>query len=125
MSKLLGIDYGDKRVGLAIGDFSSRAVGPFKVLENNHNLFKNLQKIVTEENIAQIILGWPLNLKNLPTIQTQKVKDFSEKLKKQVKIPIILEDERFTTKIFKNVDKKKIDALAAMNILETYLNRGR
>lgn len=123
MSKLLGIDYGDKRVGLAIADRQSLAVAPFKIIENNKNLILNLKKIIQEEDISQIVIGWPVNLKNQETDQTKKVKKFLERIKKELPLPIVTEDERLTTKFYQKINKKNLDALSAMKILESYLSR--
>jgi len=123
MSKIFGLDYGDKRIGLAIAESESKAMAPFKILKNNKNLFSELKKIINEEEIEEIIIGLPVGLKNQETLQTKKVKDFINKLKKEIIIPIKTEDERLTSKLHKNVFKKRIDALSAMSILESYLGR--
>ena len=119
--KILGIDYGDKRVGLAIAESESRAVAPFKILENQPDLLSELKDIIKEEDITEIIVGLPLNLKGQATKQTQKVQEFVNQLKKTVKLPIKTFDERLTSKIYQRSRKKSIDDLAAMNILESFL----
>lgn len=123
MSNILGLDYGDKRIGLAIADSESKAIAPFKILDNDKNLFFELKKIIEENEINLLVVGLPIGLKNQETLQTEKVKDFINRLKKEIKITIKTEDERLTSKLHKNVFKKRIDALSALSILESYLNR--
>ena len=123
MSKLLGIDYGEKRIGLAIADGESKAVAPFKILENKKNFFSELGKIIDQENIDLIVVGLPVGLKNQETRQTITVREFTEKLKKVITLPIVFEDERLTSKIYQKSGKKYLDALSAMKILESYINR--
>lgn len=123
MSKLLGLDYGEKRIGVALAEGESKAIAPFKILKNNKNLFAELKKMIKEEEIKEIIVGLPLGLKNQETKQTEKVKNFINKLKKEIIIPIKTEDERLTSQLHKNLRKKKVDALSAMSILDSYLTK--
>lgn len=125
MSKLLGIDYGDKRIGLAMAETDSLAVAPFKTLINDKKLITNLQKIIQDEDITKVVVGWPVNLKNQKTEQTKKVERFLEIIKKELSVPVVTEDERFTTKIFQKIKVKNLDALSAMKILESYLSRSQ
>lgn len=121
--KVLGIDYGDKRVGLAIAESESKAVAPFRIIENNNNLFAELKNIIKEENIEKVIVGLPLNLKSQETEQTRKVKEFVKLLKQDIELPIEIFDERMTSKIYQKSGRKRIDDLAAMNILDSYLTK--
>lgn len=121
MSKILGIDYGDKRIGLAIAESESQAIAPYKIILNNKDLFFNLKKIFNDENIDIIIIGLPINLKSQITIQTQKVQRFINKLHQETKLPIFTEDERMTSKLYQKSGLKKVDALSAMSILDSYL----
>jgi putative Holliday junction resolvase len=123
--KILGIDYGDKRIGLAIAESGSRATAPFRILENNKNLFIELKNIIKEEIIEKVIVGLPLSLKNQETEQTQKVKEFINQLKQRIELPIEIFDERLTSKIYRKLGKRRIDDLAAMNILESYLTANK
>lgn len=125
MSKLLGIDYGDKRIGLAMAETESLAVAPFKTLINDKKLITNLQKIIQDEDITKVVVGWPVNLKNQKTEQTKKVERFLEIIMKELARPVVTEDERFTTKIFQKTKVKNLDALSAMKILESYLSRSQ
>jgi len=121
--KILGIDYGDQRLGLAIGDLESRAVAPFKILLNSPAIIDEIKKIIIEEEIDKIIIGWPLNLRSEETEQTLKVNNFIRQCRALLKLPVETMDERLTSKLYKNSGRKRVDDLAAMEILKTYLNR--
>lgn len=127
--KLLGIDFGEKRIGIAISDDEEKFAFPYGVLENNKNIFKEIKKIIEKESqelgIKKIILGLPLNLKNEPTHSTVGAKEFKLELEKATGIPVIFEKEFYTTQEAKRVQGKikKIDASAAALILKHYLSK--
>ena len=123
MTKLLGIDYGDKRVGLAIAELGSIAV-PYKVLENSKKLFEELQEIISQENINEIIIGLPHSLSGQPNERLEITQKFIEELGKFINLPIKEVDEQLTSKLFiKQGVKKDIDKHAATAILDTYLEQ--
>ncbi|MBU1036611.1 Holliday junction resolvase RuvX [Patescibacteria group bacterium] len=120
MSKILGIDYGEAKIGLALAEAGTKVAVPWKVFSQK-DLLKKIKEIVEAEDIGKIVVGLPLSLKGSETKQTQKVRDFIQRLRDSVKIEIITEDERLTT-----VQAQKQggdDSLAASYILQTYLDR--
>ncbi|WP_456325769.1 Holliday junction resolvase RuvX [Desulfonauticus submarinus] len=136
MGKILGIDYGLKRVGLAIGNEEYQMALPYMTLNKNDNktFFKNLKEVIEKENISKIVVGLPLYLNGEKSLTTTQVKNFAEKIKKMFSIPIYLIDERYTSfeaekKIselnIKNKKKKKeiIDQISATLILESYFTK--
>ena len=80
MEKFLAIDYGAKKVGLAIGDTETRIASPFRILANTPTLLDELNIICQEENINKIVLGVPIGLKGIKSKQYEQVIVFSEKL---------------------------------------------
>jgi len=96
---ILGIDFGGKHIGLAKGDDQNKIALPFLSLENNgiSNLVNEIKKIVEKEEIVEIVVGMPLNMQGQKTDQTKKTEYFVERLKKEIKIKIIVEDERLTS----------------------------
>ena len=124
--KLLGLDYGDSKVGLSIGDTDSCVASPFKILKNVgwNNLFQNLKIICQQEKVEKIIIGLPIN-KKLPD-QAKRVSNFIAELKEQLNIEVETQDEQFTTaqaqKMLGN-NKKREDDVAAMLILQAYLDK--
>ena len=136
MSKILGIDYGLKKIGLALGNEEFKMAFPYKTLikKNNQTLLTELKAILERENISKIVLGLPLYLNGETSLTTVQVKNFAQKLKTHFNLPVILVDERLTsleaerriTELnLKNKQKKKmiIDQLSAVLILENYFNQ--
>ena len=120
---ILSIDYGDKRIGLAIGDSERKIPNPLQVIQNN-----SIPHIIDE--IKKIVIGIPLNEDSSIGNQSYKVKDFSLIIKKELNIDVVGVDERFSSvdaeKMLLEQDlsrkkrKKVIDALAASIILQRY-----
>lgn len=122
-NKLLGIDYGDKRVGLALAEQGSIAV-PFKVIENNADLMSTLQEIVGQEDIVIIVVGLPHSLSGQPNDRLKITEQFIDELKKNVQAEVATVDEQLTSKLFEKMGvNKDIDKYAAQAILDTYLEQ--
>ena len=136
MGKILGIDFGKKRIGLAITDSQKVISFPLKTIEKRE-IFNFLESFLKTENIESIILGDSKTEKNKPNELMKDVKSFSEKIKIKFNIPVYFVDERFTSKIafkiiidsnikkMKRRDKSLIDKVSASLILETYLKRNK
>ena len=134
MARALGIDYGEKRVGLALSDRLNLIASPYKTLKyiSENELIINLKKIVLEKNIKVFVLGLPLNMKGEDTAQTKKVRRFKKHLK-ILQLPIVYEDEMFSSVIAKKAlvlqnvktghNKSEIDRTAAAIILQQYLDK--
>jgi putative Holliday junction resolvase len=136
MDRYLAIDYGTVRVGLAITDPLKIIAQPFETFTNDENLFNNIKKVVLEQNVSKLIIGQPFSLSGKPGLAAEKVKDFTEKLKKAIgDKEIIMIDERFSTAeaekrmLAKDAKRKtrraNIDKTAAAIILENYLNQNK
>lgn len=126
--KILGIDYGAKNIGIALGDVDDNIVIDYEMIPNKNQNFVigELTRIVLAEGIDAIVVGLPLGLNGRDTEQTARTRKFIELLKKSFDILIDTEDERFTSKDFDRLPKdfKKIsnrDAIAAMKILEIHI----
>ncbi len=135
MERYVAFDIGDKRIGVAISDpFNTYALP-------SHTYFRKgfkedvsaLAQIAKEKGATVIICGLPVNFDGSEALQTQKTARFIEALKSAVSVPVVCEDERFTTKMAHETlisegmsrEKRKnyVDALAAANILDGYLNK--
>lgn len=126
--RILAIDYGTKKIGLAISDETNKIALPFLNLEgqSQENFIKEIKEICQKEKIKEIILGLPKTLEGKEAKQAKKVKKFAQFLKKALDLPIIFEDERFTSKMaqkFLERDKKKDDKVAAQILLQGYLDK--
>ncbi len=123
MSRYLGIDYGDARIGIAISDERRKIAFPLKVLEKQ-KFFREIKKLIEEEKIVKIIIGLPFSSSGAETPQSQKTREFAEKLKNKAGIPIDFQNEILTTRVAeKNSSREKADASSAALILQDYLDR--
>ena len=134
MGRALGIDFGTKRVGLALSDRSNMIASPYKTLNyfSEKDLITQLEIIVSKNDIEILVLGLPINMKGEDTAQTIKVRDFKEILS-VLRIPIVYEDERLSSVsainslMLQNVktghNKSEIDKTAAAIILQQYLDK--
>ncbi len=132
--RIMAIDFGEKRIGIALSDPLLIFAYPYITLNNDTNLYKNFDKIILEKNINKIVLGLPSSSKTSSAKLAEKIKIFQEELKKKFKIEIILWDEEYTSVIAerriiesvarkkKRKDKSLIDQNAAAVILQEYLD---
>tara|TARA_Y100000996_G_C21984582_1_gene421943 strand:+ start:57 stop:470 length:414 start_codon:yes stop_codon:yes gene_type:complete len=134
MARILGIDFGEKRVGLALSDRLNLIASPYKTIQyvSENDLMNEIEKIVFEKEIEIFVLGLPLNMKGQDSNQTKKVRGF-KKLLSTLELPIFYEDERFSSVVAKNSlvlqnvktghNKSEIDKTAAAIILQQYLDK--
>ena len=132
MSKVIGIDYGKKRIGIAISDIDQKIAFPLKTVENNKAI-EILKKIIESEKVVSIVVGVPINLDGSNTDATQMCFKFHLKLKNEFpNINHFVVDERLTSKLAKRFlnqsdkkkqrgNKKNIDKISASIILENFL----
>lgn len=131
--RCLGLDYGQKRIGLAISDLSNTIATTYKVLINNRSLMDNLKEIVQAEKITHIVIGLPLHMNGGKGDKALMAEALGEDIKKLLDVEIFYEDERLTTvsaeriliagDVRRDKRKGKIDALAATFILQKYLDK--
>ena len=129
-SRLLGIDPGKKRVGIAISDENKLVSPPLKTIlkKNNTNVINDILEIIKENNIKGIIVGNPINMDGSEGPSSQSAKDFATYLSKNISIPIVMWDERLSSQgafnlssiLDINTSKKveKLDQNAASFILQ-------
>ena len=137
MKRILGIDYGNSRVGIAITDgLGITAQGLETICYNGNDkvLLKRLDEILSQYDIDTIVVGMPYNMDGTKTIRAEVTEKFIHKLKcKYNKIKIEIIDERLTTvaahktmnflEINKHKKKGIVDTISAVYILETYINK--
>jgi len=132
MSRILALDFGDKRIGAAISDESQSIALPLCCIDasNINESISRIKEICQRKNIKTIVLGLPLTLKGEKGIQVLKAEKFAQTLKKTIKASVIFEDERLTTKeaekILRQKNKRKkedVDIISAILILRQYLEK--
>ena len=126
LDMLLGLDYGEKNIGLAVADENSKMALPYKVLINNGEDFvlQELKKIIAEEKISKIIVGLPLALSGAESRKTMEARGFSAFLAKNLDVAVEMKDERLSSRLADTMAqsaKNNRDIGAAMVILESYL----
>ena len=133
MGRILAIDYGDQRIGLALSDPLKIIASPYKtIINNNDHIVDLIQDIIIREDVKLTIVGLPLAMSGEDTAQTKKVKNFSDKLSlKGIKIKFI--DERWSSKAAKRSmkdqgiktghNKSLVDQTAAAIFLQQYLDQ--
>ncbi|MBI4812519.1 Holliday junction resolvase RuvX [Candidatus Falkowbacteria bacterium] len=127
--KYLGIDWGEKRIGLALGDDETKIATPFKVVGG----LEEVLKVIREEEIDVMVVGKPISIFNFQfSIFNKKFNKFIEELRKKAGVSVEFMDERLTSKAADALGgtkktKAPRDAVAAMLILQSYFDpvRGR
>lgn len=137
MKRILSLDYGEKRIGIAVSDPLGITAQPVDYISNKgkkKNLLK-IEELISKYNIKKIVIGVPFNLSGGESQKTKEVNRFVEFLRKNLDIEIIGIDESLTTfdaesiliqaDISRKKRKEKIDKLAAAIILQQYLNENK
>ncbi|TSC53207.1 MAG: putative holliday junction resolvase [Parcubacteria group bacterium LiPW_72] len=122
---ILAIDYGEKRVGLAISDPEDRIALKYKtiLLEDAKQLLEELKKVCQEEEVKRVVIGLPISLSGQDSKQTKAVREFAEYVRIKLNLDVQLEDERLTSVEAERTQAKDIDEESARLILQTYLDR--
>ena len=136
--KIMGIDYGDARTGVAISDLLCSIVGSTYVVpsRNTEKAIADILKLIQDNSVGEIVVGLPKNMNGTEGPRAELCREFADKLKEVTGLPVVLWDERRTTVEAHNIlsmhnyhgqkRKNTVDAVAASLILEGYLQfRGR
>jgi putative Holliday junction resolvase len=107
ISQILAIDYGQSKVGLAMGDSSVKIAFAYKTLPNDKNFFDELSKIIAKEEIKKVIIGLPGHNNFKDSIEVQEIKKLGEKIETTLKLPVEYQEEMFTTKMARNNLKER------------------
>ena len=124
--KILGIDYGEKRIGLAISDESLTFARELVILSPKE-FWAQINHLLQEHQVTTIVLGWPLNMDGEMTAKTQEVNEFKVKLESQTGVAVEATDERLSSKMAESISGKKtnLDSLAAQILLQNYLDKNK
>ena len=132
----LGIDFGTKRVGLAISDPDGRLAFPRPAIERTERstreaLFEALVGLIKAEGVAEVVVGLPLTLEGGESLTTRQARNFAESLARRVSCPVQLMDERLSSVaaeeqlkeagLCSRKRKERLDSQAAVQILESWL----
>jgi putative holliday junction resolvase len=122
MGKLMGVDYGERRIGIAISDEEQNFAFERGIWDAKE-FFDKITDFIKSEDIEKIVLGYPLSLKGNQTVKTEEVLDFKNKLESVAKVPVELVDERLSSRMAAKAagTSKNIDSLAAQIFLQNYI----
>lgn len=135
--KILAVDYGDARTGLALCDVGEMLASPIGVIHerNSDKLAQQIAEAAARQGAEEIVVGNPLNMNGTAGARSQLCREFAHKLREQCGIPVGMWDERSTTvtathylNVTNTRGKKRkdvVDAVAATIILESYMNYRR
>jgi len=135
--RAIGLDLGDKSLGVASSDVSQIIASTYTRIyfekDDFHTAIESLKKVIKDLNPETIVLGLPKNMDGSIGFQAQKALNFKEMIEKDIKIEVVLIDERLTSKMADSImlvadlsrkkRKEKSDKLAATLILQSYLDR--
>jgi putative Holliday junction resolvase len=132
--RLLGVDYGERRTGIAISDESRTIAFPRETLEcpRPEQAAAAVARIAAAERVAGIVVGWPVNMNGTEGPRTERTRQFMDEVARRTDIPLFRWDERLSTKIAEDAliaagtrrerRKQVVDKLAAQVILQGYLD---
>lgn len=138
--RVLGIDYGARRIGLALSDATATLASPWRLIQRPPSEAETLRLMINEiatltaddDGLEAVVVGWPRRLDGSPTHQTPIVETFARALEGKITVPVILQDERLSSHeaesrlATRETDwrkrKAKLDAAAAAVILQDYLD---
>ena len=134
LSRILGLDYGERRIGLALSDPLGIIAKPLTIIDRKKSVdhISRIAEIIAEKKITTIVVGLPLTLKGHYSKQTEIVLAFIDQLKSNFQIPIVAIDERLSSVAAKKsllvqsvkagYEKGRVDETAAAIILQEYLD---
>lgn len=135
--KIMSVDYGDVRTGIAFSDIGENLASPYTVIKETYQpkLIDKLCDLIKKENAQKVVVGLPRNMDGTYGFRSEACKELGEKLEKASGVPVFYQDERLTTVIAHDIlcannvrgKKKKdtVDAVSAVMILQSFLDKNK
>jgi putative Holliday junction resolvase len=135
--RCLGLDIGDRWIGVALSDPGGVLASPFSIIERTDDgqALAEIADIINKQDVGRVVVGLPLSLDGTLSGQAEKVKEFADRLAEQIKVSLEFRDERLTTVMAQRLKrasggrkgrgKTRYDSQAAALILQSYLDEGR
>jgi len=121
---ILGIDYGSKRVGIALAHAVAKLPHPFTILPNDETLADSLKQLIVDQNVKHIVLGLPVPLESAESYQTKEVRLFGGKIESELSLPVSYVNESLSSVMVERRASggaaQYVDDLAASEILERF-----
>ncbi len=132
MARILGIDYGSVRIGVAVSDVSETIAGPLVTVKNRNGCLEEILELCRDNQVHTIVIGYPRNMNGTEGENCRKVDEFAQRLVQAGNFDIIKWDERLSSVAIHSMlaetgarvgkDKGKVDRMAAVYILQGYLD---
>lgn len=133
-TRVLGIDFGTKRIGLALSDPLKILASAYSIVDNDRHVWQILSEIIAKENVDLAVVGMPLTLKGERGEKAGEVQRFVEEFRRRMEIEVVCWDERFTTtmagrfRLASGIGRKarrarRLDAASAAILLQGFLDR--
>ncbi len=135
--KIMSVDYGDVRTGVAFSDINESLASPYGVIKESYQpkLIDKLCEIIKKENAGKIVVGLPRNMDGSYGYRTDECKELGKNLENASGIPVFYQDERLTTVIAHDIlsannvrgkkKKETVDAVSAVMILQSFLDKNK
>jgi len=125
--KIMGIDFGSKKIGIALTDDSGVMAFPYQVVPNNEQFLKYVESVVVEHKVAEIVIGHSLDNDGKPNQIHSAVESFMLDVTLALGIPVHLEPEQYSTKQARQIQGKSAltDASAAALILDSFITKNK
>lgn len=133
-TRILAIDFGTVRMGIAISDPTRILASPLAVVQNGPNTLDEIAALIAKNDVAEIMIGLPLNVDGTDSNMTKRVRAFAKHVEEKFKLPVVLYDERYSSMIAQEQmieagrsrkqrrAKGEVDKQAAAAMLQEYLN---
>lgn len=124
--KILGIDYGEKRIGLALSDETQTLARELDIW-SPEKFWKQIAELIAKEAIERVVVGLPLNMSGEKTQKSVEVQGFVDELSKLINPPVEVVDERLSSVMAQQIagQSNNIDSLAAQIFLQNYLDKNK
>ena len=120
--RYLGLDVGERRIGVALSDASGRLATPLMTIGARDRPLERIARLAGEHQVAEVVVGLPLTLRGEEGPQAREARAFAERLARRVRVPVELHDERLTTRqALRAGGRADLDSRAAAHLLEGWL----
>ncbi len=133
--RAMGVDFGTRRIGIALSDGLRVAAHPFAVLDANSSVHRRLAALIAAEEVNTVVVGLPVSLDGREGKSAVKARRFADRMRSVTDVEVVMYDERLTTRIAESVlldagtsrtkRRRQVDKVAAAVMLQGYLDKHR
>jgi len=133
--RTLALDYGERRIGVALSDPTGAIAQPLETIDARRGALERIAELVVKHEVGQIVVGLPLHMNGRPGPEAERARAFGEKVRARANVPVDYLDERWTSLeaervleeggVRKKEQRGRVDPIAAALLLRTWLARQR